>query len=200
MCSAVRGCVVQGEHVCESTLGDLPWGYPKREHRLTHGEIREELPRTKMAWTRGPAYADQHERPCQSQSLCIPILPLADPNALQKSSLLQERPCAKRLQPSFDAPLHTPPTLVQLKPKNFQVGNLTAEFQWTFSVATVLHSLTQRCVRDMRATYVCFTCLHLGHVYARSNPMKANARKERTHIAAPPLCMDAYSGASAVHP
>ena len=32
---------MQGEHVCESTLGALPWGYPKREERVTHGEIRE---------------------------------------------------------------------------------------------------------------------------------------------------------------
>ena len=66
----------------------------------------------------------------------------ADPNALQKSSLLPERPCVKRLQPSSHAPLHTPPTLVQLKQNNFQFGNLTPGFHWTFSVATVLHSLT----------------------------------------------------------
>ena len=30
MCSDVRGCAVQGEHVCESTSGSLPWGYPKK--------------------------------------------------------------------------------------------------------------------------------------------------------------------------
>ena len=131
VCSAVRGCAVQGKHVCESTLGALSWCYPKREERVTHGEIREKLPGTKMAWEQGPAYADQRERPGQSQSLFIPILPLADPNALQKSSLLPERPCAKRLQPSSHAPLHTPPTLVQLKPNNLQVGNLITEFHWT---------------------------------------------------------------------
>ena len=168
---------MQGEHVRESTLGALPWGYQKREERVTHGEIREKPPGTKMAWEQGPAYGNQPERPCQSQSPFIPILPLADPNALQKSSLLPERPCAKRLQPSSDAPLHTPPTLVQLKPNNFQVRNLTPEFHWTFSVATVLQSLTQRCKREMRATHVCFTCLHVRHEYARSNPTKATARR-----------------------
>ena len=31
VCSAVRGCAVQGEHVCESTSGSLPWGYPNKE-------------------------------------------------------------------------------------------------------------------------------------------------------------------------
>ena len=123
---------MQGEHVCESTLEALPWGYLKREERVTHGEIRGKPPGTKMAWEQGPAYADHHERPCQSQSLSIPMLPLPDPNALQKSSLLPERPCAKRLQPSLHAPLHTPPTLVQLKPNSLQVGNLTPEFHWTF--------------------------------------------------------------------
>ena len=132
MCSAVRGFAVQGEHVCESTLGTLPWGYPKREERVTHGETKEKPPGTKMAWEQGPVYADQRKRPCQSQSLSIPSLPLADPNTLQKSSLLPERPCAKRLQPSSHSPLHTPPTLVQLKPRNFQVGNLTPEFHSTF--------------------------------------------------------------------
>ena len=177
MCSAVRGCAVQGEHVCESTLGTRPWGYPKRKERVTHGEIRGRPPGTKMAWEQGPAYADQRERPCQFQSLFIPILPLADPNALQKSSLLPERPCANRLQPSSHAPLHTPPTLVQLKLNNFQVGNLTPEFHWTFSVATVLHSLTQRCIRDMCTTYECFMCCHMRHEHAHSNPTKATERK-----------------------
>ena len=99
-----------------------------------------------MAWQQGRAYTDQREHPCQSQSLFILILPLADPNLLQKTSLLPERDCAKRLQPSSHAPLHTPPTLVQWKPINLQVGNLTPEFHWTFSVAMVLHSLTQCCI------------------------------------------------------
>ena len=31
VCSAVRGCVVQGKHVCESTSGSLAWGYPKKK-------------------------------------------------------------------------------------------------------------------------------------------------------------------------
>ena len=168
---------MQGKHVCGSTLRALPWGYPKRKERVTHREIREKLPGTKMAWEQRPAYANQRERPCQPQSLFIPILPITDPNALQNSSLLPERPCAKRLQPLSHAPLHTPSTLVQLKPNNFQVRNLTQEFPWTFSVATFLHSLTQRCIRDMRATYVCFTCLQVRHEYAHSNPTKATARK-----------------------
>ena len=99
-----------------------------------------------MAWVQGPAYVDQRERPCQSKSLFIPSLSLADPNALQKSSLLPERPCAKRLQPSSQAPFHTPPELVQLATNNLQVENVTPEFHWTFSVATVLHSLTQCCM------------------------------------------------------
>ena len=116
-----------------------------------------------MAWEQGPAYADQGERRCQSQSLFIPILPFADPNALQKSSLLPKHPCAKRLQLSSHAPLHDPPTLMQLKPNNFQVGNPTEEFHWTFSVATVLHCLTQCCIRDMSAAYECFMCLHVRH-------------------------------------
>ena len=31
VCSAVRGCAVPGEHVCESTSGSLPWGYSKKK-------------------------------------------------------------------------------------------------------------------------------------------------------------------------
>ena len=141
--------------MCESTSGTLTWGYPKREEMVTHGETREQLPGTKMAWEQGPASADQRERPGQSQSLSIPIVQHADANALQKSSLLPDGPCAKCLQPSSHSPLHSPPTLVQLKPSNFPVGNLRPEFHSTFCVATVLQSVTQCCTRDMRAAYEC---------------------------------------------
>ena len=132
MYSAVRACAVQGEHMCESTLGVLPWGYTKREDRVVHGETREKLPGTKMAWEQAPEYNDQHERPRRSEFPFIPSLPHAHPNALQKTSLSPERPCAKRLQPSSHAPIHTPATLVQLKPNNLQVGNLTPGFHWMF--------------------------------------------------------------------
>ena len=88
------------------------------------------------------AYTAQHERPCQSQSLSIPSISHADPNALEKGSLLPEHPCAKRHKPASHSPLHTPPTRSALKRRNLQVGNLIPEFHSAFSVATVLHSLT----------------------------------------------------------
>ena len=167
MCSAVRGWMLQGEHVCESTLGAPPWGYPNREERVINGGTRENPPGTKVAWEQGPAYTDLRERHCQSKSIFIPSLPHAYPNALQKSSRLSERPWARHLQPSSHPRLHTPPTLVQLKPMNLQVEISPQSFIRLFELQRS-HSLPQRCMCDMHATYECLgVCICVMSMHAR---------------------------------
>ena len=44
---------MQGEHLCESTLGALPWGYPKKGKRVTHGVIGEKPPGPRWRGNKG---------------------------------------------------------------------------------------------------------------------------------------------------
>ena len=112
---------------------NLPWGlYLGLAKKRGEGHTPGEQGKTASKGNKGQRTLTNTNALAQSQSLCIPTLAHADPIALQKSSLLPERPCAERLRPSSHSPLHTPPTLVQLKAGNFQVRNVIPEFHSTF--------------------------------------------------------------------
>ena len=162
MCSAVRGCAVQGEHVCESTSGSLPWGHPKERERVTHGETRKKTVRDQMglgtrASVRGPT-----QTPLPIPIPCLSSLPLADPSALQRSSPLPERPL---LTSPTHIPLSTPHSSHTRRTQTAQLSSEESHPRVSLvSLISCGPTLSNtRCLCERHGeTYECFKCLHVN--------------------------------------